>query len=57
MIILAYQEAIHRKMQNEEETTLTPVQTSARTSALPLQRIVLVTRTVNVSAIRALGKF
>ena len=47
----------HRKMQNEEETTLTPVQTSARTSALPLQRIVLVTRTVNVSAIRALGKF
>ena len=44
-------------MQNEEETTLTPVQTSAETPALPLQRIVLVTRTVNVSAIRALGKF
>ena len=47
----------HRKMQNEEEATLTPVQASARTPVLPLQRIVLVRRTVNVSAIRALHKF
>ena len=44
-------------MQNEEEATLAPVQTSARTADLPLRRIVLRRATVNVSAIRALGKF
>ena len=44
-------------MQNEEEATLTPVQASATTSVFPLQRIVLVRTTVNVSAIRALRKF
>ena len=42
-------------MQNEEEATLTPVQTSGRTADLPLQRIVLGRGTVNVSAVRALG--
>lgn len=47
----------HRKMQNEEEATLTPVQTSSRTTDIQLQRIVLGRGTVNVSAIRALGKF
>ena len=44
-------------MQNEEEATLTPVQASVRTPVLPLQRIVMVRITVNVSAIRALRKF
>lgn len=47
----------HRKMQNEEEATLTPVQTSSRTTDIQLQRIALGRGTVNVSAIRALGKF
>ena len=44
-------------MQNEEETNLTPTQTSERIAALPLQRIVLARGEVNVSAIRALGTF
>ena len=42
-------------MQNEEEASLTPTQTSERIAALPLRRMALARGTVNVSAIRALG--
>ena len=44
-------------MQNEEEANLAPTQTSERTAALPLRRIVLARGTINVSAIKVLGTF
>ena len=44
-------------MQNEEEANLTPTQTSERTAALPLRRIVLARGRINVFAIKVLGTF